>query len=210
MNISDRQRAHARRHATKDAPRYAKGRTVTPEKISTYTEYQASLIGPKREPARTQWKEEYSYHFTAYMINAKAMSPEHEQQERIRLDPGAQPAPAETQMNTAQTIIRAGKDEYGRSNIYAIWQTAGTWYSAQIWQGQRGQPLDQGEPINVQEHTTRQEALARRRSLAEAQEQAATPPAPKIQVTKDGPAYLLPGVDPAPRKRGDADQLTMF
>lgn len=36
------------------------------------------------------------------------------------------------------------------------------------------------------------------------------PPALKIQVTKDGPAYLLPGVDPAPRKRGDADQLTMF
>ena len=36
------------------------------------------------------------------------------------------------------------------------------------------------------------------------------PPAPKVQVTKDGPAYLLPGVDPAPRKRGDADQLTMF
>ena len=76
-------------------------------------------------------------------------------------------------MNTAQTTIRAGKDEYGRSNIYAIWQTAGTWYSAQIWQGQIGQPLDRGEAVNVQEHATRKEALARRRSLAGAQEQVA-------------------------------------
>ena len=124
MNITDRQRAHAKRNATQDAPRYAKGRTVTPEKISTYTEYQATIAGaPKTEPALTQWKEIYRDTMTAYMINANHLSPEHEQQERDRLDP---------------------------------------------------------------------------------------PPAPKIQVTKDGPAYLLPGVDPAPRKRGDADQLTMF
>ena len=33
---------------------------------------------------------------------------------------------------------------------------------------------------------------------------------PKVQVTKDGPAYLLPGVDPAPCQRGDAEQLAMF
>lgn len=180
MTISEKQRAHARRNALQDAKKHAytadvlkksgKPATWTPERVQETTEYEASLIGPKREPARTQWKEIYRDNFAAYMINANHLSPEHEQQERIRLDPGAQPAPAATQMNTAQTIIRAGKDEYGRSNIYAIWQTAGTWYSAQIWQGQIGQPLDRGEPINVQTHATRKEALARRRALAQGEE----------------------------------------
>ena len=33
---------------------------------------------------------------------------------------------------------------------------------------------------------------------------------PKVQVTKDGPAYLLPGVDPAPCQRGDAEQLALM
>ena len=33
---------------------------------------------------------------------------------------------------------------------------------------------------------------------------------PRVQVTKDGPAYLLPGVEPAPQVKGDATQTALF
>ena len=35
-------------------------------------------------------------------------------------------------------------------------------------------------------------------------------PTPKVQVTKDGPAYLLPGVEPASKTKDDTEQLAMF
>jgi hypothetical protein len=52
-------------------------------------------------------------------------------------------------------------------------------------------------------------------SLAEYREQIRLPlsamrETPAMQVTKDGPAYLLPGVDPAPQVKGDATQTAMF
>ena len=150
MNITDRQRAHAKRNATQDAPKYAKGRTVTPEKISTYTEYQATISGaPKTEPALTQWKEIYRDTMTAYMINAQAMTPEHEQQERIRLDPGA----------------LAQGEEY--ADLYG----------------------------DIHEHRNEHDPYE---------------PEPKVQVTKDGPAYLLPGIDPVGKQKGEATQTAMF
>lgn len=152
MNITDKQRAHARRHATQDAPAYAKGRTVTPEKISNHTEYQATISGaPKTEPARTQWKEIYRDTMTAYMINAQHLSPEHEQQERIRLDQGAA-------QRTSRIAAAVAKMQ---------------------------------EPM-----------------IVDGQQWETT--VPKVQVTKDGPAYLLPGIEPAPKRKDDADQLAMF
>ena len=152
MNITDKQRAHACRYATQDAPKYAKGRTVTPEKITTYTEYQATISGaPKTEPARTQWKEIYRDTMTAYMINAQHFSPEHEQQERIRLDQGAA-------QHTSRIAAAVAKMQ---------------------------------EPM-----------------IVDGQEWETT--VPKVQVTKDGPAYLLPGIEPAGEQRGEATQTAMF
>lgn len=124
MALTEKQRAHARRNALQDAPGHAhtaevmrangKPCTWNAERIARHTEYVASLIAPKREPARTEWKDAYRYYFTAYMVNTKTMEPEPE------------------------------------------------------------------------------------------------PPAPKVQVTKDGPAYLLPGIEPASKQEGDTEQLAMF
>ena len=199
MALTEKQRAHARRNALQDAPAYAKGRTVTLEKINQYTEYQANLLAPRRQPAYHQWKEEYRYHFAAYMVNAKHLDPTEEAKARAMLE--------KQDSNTEQATIRAGKDEHGRPNVYAIWQTNGTWYSAQIWQAQRGAPLDRGEAVNLQAHATRGQAFARRKELADAAEK--EPPAPKVQVTKDGPAYLLPGIEPASKQEGDTEQLAL-
>ena len=60
-------------------------------------------------------------------------------------------------------------------------------------------------------HADREAADAYRAGAAAvAPEPPAPDPAPRQAVTAGGTAYLLPGIDPAPAKRGDADQLAIF